>query len=115
MTLWSVVVVLSLITQPLMNSALQPEGVFFLFSGFSFIAFFFMYFFVPETRGLTEAEMKKLFYPGAKWGRKLRPGEKPFVDEDEKVIEDGHLKQRQMPQGIGDTIVSTTMSMSTKN
>ena len=70
-----------------MNSALQPQGVFFLFSGLSLCAFFFIYFFLPETRNLTEAEMKKQFYPGAKWGRKLREGEQPFVDEDEKVIE----------------------------
>ena len=87
LTLWSVVVVLVLITEPLMNSALQPYGVFFLFGGFSVIAFFFMYFFVPETRGLTEAEMKKQFYPGAKWGRKLAEGEQPFFDEDEKMSE----------------------------
>lgn len=58
-----------------MNSALQPQGVFFLFSGFSFIAFFYMYFFVPETKGLPDAQKKSQFYPGAKWGRKLKEGE----------------------------------------
>ena len=85
--LYGVVVVLSLITEPLMNSALQPQGVFLLFSGSNLIGLFYMYTFVPETKGLTEAEKKKLFYPGQKYGRKLEEGEQPFVDEDEKEIE----------------------------
>ena len=38
--------------------------------------------------GLPETEKKKLFYPGAKWGRKLAPGEAPFVDEDENEKDD---------------------------
>ena len=59
MVLYATVTILSLITEPLMNSALQPQGVFFLFSGFNFLGFFFMYFYVPETKGLIEAEKKR--------------------------------------------------------
>ena len=71
-----------------MNSALQPQGVFFMFAVFNFIAVAFVYFYVPEIKDLPETEKKKLFYPGAKWGRKLAPGEAPFVDEDENEKED---------------------------
>ena len=58
-----------------MDSALQPQGVFFLFAGFSFIAIFFVYFRMDETLGLSEKAKKLLYVPGAKYGRKLRPGE----------------------------------------
>ena len=75
LVLYSVVLVMSLTTNSLMDSKLQPQGVFFMFSFFSFVAFFFMYYYVPETKGLPEDEKKKLFYPGAKWGRKLKEGE----------------------------------------
>ena len=75
LTLYSVVIVLSLTTEPLMNSALQPEGVFFLFSVFSFLAFFYVYFYIPETKGLPDAEKKRVFYPGMPFGRKLADGE----------------------------------------
>ena len=52
--LWGTVLVLSLTSESLMNSALQPQGVFFLFSGFSFITVFYVYFFMDETKGLSE-------------------------------------------------------------
>ena len=35
---------------------------------------------VGETKGLSEKEKKEIFLPGAKWGRKLRPGEQPFAE-----------------------------------
>ena len=57
--LWGTVFVLNLITQPLMHSALQPYGVFWLFSVCNACAFFFMYFFVAETKGLPDAEKKR--------------------------------------------------------
>ena len=46
-----------------------------MFAFYNFVAVFFMYFYVPETKGLLEADKKKLFYPGAEWGRKLKEGE----------------------------------------
>ena len=75
LTLWSTVLVLSLTSESLMNSALQPQGVFFLFAVFSMIATFFVYFYMGETKGLTEKKKKALFIPGGKYGRRLRPGE----------------------------------------
>ena len=48
-TLWGTVLVLQLTTQPLMDSALQSQGVFFLFAGFSVIAIFYVYFYMAET------------------------------------------------------------------
>ena len=53
-TLWGTVLILTLTTQPLMDSALQPEGVFFMLSGFSCVALVFVYFCMDETKGLSE-------------------------------------------------------------
>jgi len=66
-----------------MDSALQPQGVFFLFAGFSFIAIFYVYFRMDETLGLSEKAKKLLYVPGAKYGRKLRPGEEALDVEGE--------------------------------
>ena len=74
-TLWGTVLVLQLSTEPLMNSALQSQGVFFMFSIFSVAAVFFVYFFMAESRGLSDRDKKALYVPGAKFGRKLRSGE----------------------------------------
>ena len=83
-TLWGTVLVLSLSTEPLMDSALQPQGVFFLFAAFSFIAIFYVAFGMDETMGLSEKAKKLLYVPGAKYGRKLRPGEEtPEIETDE--------------------------------
>ena len=57
---------------------------------------------MPETKGLEDAEKKKQFYPGAKWGRKLRPGETEFAGQTPTLTE----SRRQNIKGIADTIVS---------
>ncbi len=54
---------------------LHTDGVFFMFAGLSLASFIFIYFFVPETKGLSQKEKQELFWPGAEFGRKLRPGE----------------------------------------
>ena len=61
--LWATVVVLLLISQPLMNSALQPQGVFFLFAFFSLIDTLYAYFIIKETKGLNDKEKKSLYGP----------------------------------------------------
>ena len=61
-----------------MNSALQPQGVFFLFAFFSLIAAIFLYLFLGETMGLSKAEKKAIYVPGGEWGRKLKPDEQPY-------------------------------------
>ena len=73
--LWLVILVESVVTESLMQSALKPRGVFFMFGFFSACAVVFEYFFVAETKGLSEREKKGLYYPGAPYGRKLRPNE----------------------------------------
>ena len=80
--------------------------MFFLFSGFNFIAVAFIYFYVPEIKDLPETEKKKLFYPGAKWGRKLAPGEAPFVDEDENEKEAKAVMHNH--ESIGGTMTTDT-------
>ena len=71
LVLYLTILVLSLTTEPLMDSALQPQGVFFMFAIFSIIAAIILYFFMGETMGLSKAEKKALYVPGGAWGRKL--------------------------------------------
>ena len=61
--LYGGILVISLSTEPLMDTGLHTAGVFFLFGLFSFIAFFFVYFFVRETKGLNEKEKKQVYNP----------------------------------------------------
>ena len=61
--LWLVILVESLFTETLMNSALKPHGVFFLFGFFSACAVVFEYFYVKETKGLLAKEKKELYCP----------------------------------------------------
>jgi len=101
LVLYSTVLCLTLVTQPLMNSALQQYGVFFLFSFFNFCAIFFVYFNIPETKGLPDDEKKRLFYPGSKWGRKLQPGEQQLP-----LTPDVNAR-RPSPEALGDTATSS--------
>lgn len=78
LVLYLTVLVLSLTTEPMMNSALQPQGVFFLFSFMSLIAVFFLYYYLGETMGLSKAEKKAIYVPGGEWGRKLKQNEMPY-------------------------------------
>ena len=75
MTLYLTVLVLSLATNPLMNSALQSQGVFILLGVGSAFAFLFLYCYLGETMGLSRQQKKSIYVPGAQWGRKLKPNE----------------------------------------
>ena len=77
LVLYLTVLILSLTTEPMMNSALRPEGVFFLFSALSLMAVFFLYGYMGETKDLGRAEKKALYIPGGQWGRKLTPHDIP--------------------------------------
>ena len=46
-----------------------------MFGIFCVLGALFNYFFVAETKGLSEKEKKSLYIPGAKYGRKLRNDE----------------------------------------
>lgn len=92
-----------------MDSALQPQGVFFLFAGFSFIAIFYVYFEMDETMGLSEKAKKLLYIPGAKYGRKLRPGEEaPEIQSTSDQSPIGTWRQREKANGIGDSELRKT-------
>ena len=62
--LWSVILLLSFFTSPLMDSALHPEGVFWIFSISSFGGAVFAHFYVKETSGLSDKQKKMLYMPG---------------------------------------------------
>jgi hypothetical protein len=59
---------------------IDPSLAFWLYGGCTLLSIPFIYFFVGETKGLSEKEKKEIFMPGATWGRDLRYGEKPFVE-----------------------------------
>jgi len=62
-TLYLTVFFLSLVTEPLMDSVIQPQGVFFMFGLFSACAVVFIYFNIKETMGLSDKEKKTLYAP----------------------------------------------------
>lgn len=61
--LYGTIVILSLVTEPLMDSKLHPSGVFYLLAFFSFCGVFFVYFWFKETMGLTEKQKKSVYSP----------------------------------------------------
>jgi hypothetical protein len=65
-TLWSVVLLEVFVSEPLMNSAIGAQGVFFIFGVCTFFATFFVMFFMKETKGLTDKEKKTLYAPKIK-------------------------------------------------
>ena len=54
---------------------INAAAVFLTFGIFSVAGLFFIYFYVPETSGLSEIEKREIFMPGSKFGRKLREDE----------------------------------------
>ena len=61
-------------------NAISPYFVFCFYGALTFLSVFFIYFYVGETKGLSEKEKKEIFMPGATWGRNLAYGEKPFAE-----------------------------------
>ena len=55
-----VVLLQDFITPTLLDSPMQPVGVFLMFGIFSCIGLAFIYFYVPETSGLSEQEKKEI-------------------------------------------------------
>lgn len=55
-------------------------GTFLIFGGITAVSVVFIYFFVGETKGLSEKEKKEIFMPGATWGRVLKDGEQPYSE-----------------------------------
>ena len=64
-TLWGTVFILSLVCPILMdpNSSVGINNVFFIFSGLSVFGSLYCYFFIKESKGLTDKEKKLLFTP----------------------------------------------------
>ena len=71
-SLWGIFNTLSF--APLMSWS-EP-GTFSLFAVITGISVVFVYFYVGETKGLSDREKKEIFMPGATWGRPLREGER---------------------------------------
>lgn len=60
---WIGVILISLSTPTMLNSPLQPEGTFWLFSSLCFLGFLFCLCFVKETKGLSDDQQKTLYEP----------------------------------------------------
>jgi len=64
MTLWGTTFFLSLICPILMDPAsLGPAPVFFIYSGLSVLATFYVLYFIVESKGLSDKEKKNLYAP----------------------------------------------------
>ena len=90
----------SFTTETLM--AWSPQGTFFIFGGITAVSVIFLYFFVGETKGLSEREKKEIFMPGASWGRELREGEQPFAELGQEHKSRRTLRSEMLSQGIID-------------
>lgn len=63
--LYACIMVLSLVTEPLIDSSLHASGVFYLLAFFSFFGIFFVIIFFKETMGLTEKQKKSIYSPSS--------------------------------------------------
>ena len=63
LTLWAVVLLEGLTVPTLMNTPIETSGVFFMFAIFGLISSIFVYFFLKETKGLTDQEKRSLYAP----------------------------------------------------
>ena len=66
------------------------------------ISVVFIYFYVGETKGLNEKEKKELFMPGATYGRKLFPGEKPPAELGQEHKSRATIKSEMLMAGSAD-------------
>ena len=72
--IYTIIIVETATTFSLINF-LSLAGFFALYGTFTICSILFTYFYVGETKGLSDKQRKELFIPGAKYGRKLRPNE----------------------------------------
>jgi hypothetical protein len=63
LVLWGGVLLLSLTTNTMMTSAMGTSGVFFMFAGIAILGGIFCFFFIRETKHLTDKEKKNLYKP----------------------------------------------------
>ena len=70
----AVMLFLSITIFPIFNT-LGHAGFFYFFAAICACGFLFILIFVGETKGLLEREKKEQYWPGARYGRKLKSGE----------------------------------------
>lgn len=70
-----VVLLQEFVTPTLLSSPMGNTGVFLMYGVFSVLGLVYIYLRVPETMGLSEQEKREIFWPGSKYGRKLKSGE----------------------------------------
>ena len=93
MFIYILVLLESATTFPLIN-AVQVSGFFMFYGIFSFCSIFFTYFFVGETKGLSDKQKKELYIPGGPYGRKLKPDEIYRMNQDTEDDSDHNIQLR---------------------
>ena len=69
------IIILETATTFTLINFLGLSGFFALYGLFTTCSIIFTYFYIGETKGLSDKQRKELFIPGAKYGRKLRQDE----------------------------------------
>jgi hypothetical protein len=92
--LWSVILLLSIFTGPLMESFLKPTGLFWIFGLASFAGAWFVHTRVRETSGLSDREKKMLYLPE----RSLES--KSLLDIGDKQVDDKLANQLSGPRKL---------------
>lgn len=60
---------------PILNNLVTQGGTFLFYAMVTLSGVIFIYFFMPETKYLSEKEKKEVFWPGTEYGRALQPNE----------------------------------------
>ena len=68
-------------------TSLGTANFFFVFGGITGISVIYFFFFIGETKYLTDKEKKELYVPGGSRGRKLKPGEKSYKATNTPLLE----------------------------
>ena len=60
---------------PILNDWLTQGGTFLFYAVITLVGIVYIYFYMPETKYLSDKEKKEVFWPGTEYGRPLKDGE----------------------------------------
>ena len=89
--------------------AWSPEGTFFIFGSITGVSVVFLYFFVGETKGLSEKEKKEIYMPGAHWGRRLTENERPYAELGQEHKTRHTIRSERLSQAVVDQAIRNSL------